>query len=146
MGLSGPDGKSRWYYVSISFAKILLRLKLNAGVLSTWHWRLVEALNKSAWTRCTFWLSHFKPQFYYLPHKELSRKGYKQTLPEAQRTQKLTQWLGIKFSNNMAPLAFKFSCIYWAPDGATCISCKFGHQMAPLAIVINLTTRWHHLH
>ena len=27
-----------------------------------------------------------------------------ETLPEAQRTQKLTPWLGIKFRNNMAPL------------------------------------------
>ena len=23
----------------------------------------------------------------------------------------------------------------WPPDGAICISCKFGHQMAPLALV-----------
>ena len=36
----------------------------------------------------------------------------------------------IKFSNNMALLAFN---AYWPLDGATYISCKFGHQMAPLA-------------
>ena len=34
----------------------------------------------------------------------------------------------------------------WPPDGATCISCKFDHQMAPLALVANLATRWRHLH
>ena len=38
-----------------------------------------------------------------------NRLSVKKTLPEAQRT-----------------------------DGATCISCKFGHQMAPLALVLNL--------
>ena len=31
-------------------------------------------------------------------------------------------------------------------DGATCISSKFGHQMAPHSLVVNLATRWHHLH
>ena len=25
----------------------------------------------------------------------------------------------------------------WPPDGATCIGCKFGHKMAPLALVTN---------
>ena len=30
--------------------------------------------------------------------------------------------------------------------GSTCISCKFGHQMAPPALVPNLATRWRHLH
>ena len=30
-------------------------------------------------------------------------------------------------------------------DSMTCISCKFGHHMAPLVSVANLTTRWHHL-
>ena len=30
------------------------------------------------------------------------------------------------------------------PDGATCISCKVGHQMATLALVPNLATKWHH--
>ena len=34
----------------------------------------------------------------------------------------------------------------WPPDAAICFSCKFGHQMAPLALVSNLATRWHHLH
>ena len=34
----------------------------------------------------------------------------------------------------------------WPPDGATCISCKFGHQMALLALFANLATRWSHLH
>ena len=32
------------------------------------------------------------------------------------------------------------------PDGAICISCKFGQQMAPLALVPNLATRWRYLH
>ena len=43
-----------------------------------------------------------------------------------------------------APLAYWFQI--WPPDGANCISCKFAHQMAPLALVPYLTTRWHHLH
>ena len=43
----------------------------------------------------------------------------------------------------MAPLAFKLHS--WPPDGATCISYKFDYQMAPLASVTNLATKWHHL-
>ena len=31
------------------------------------------------------------------------------------------------------------------PDGAICISCKIVHQMAPLALVPNLATRWSHM-
>ena len=34
----------------------------------------------------------------------------------------------------------------WPPGSATCISYKFGHQMAPLASVAKLSTRWRHLH
>ena len=30
----------------------------------------------------------------------------------------------------------------WPPDGATCIACKFDHQMAPLALAANLATRY----
>ena len=37
----------------------------------------------------------------------------------------------IEFSNNMALIG---------------ISRKFAHQMAPLALVANMATRWHHLH
>ena len=33
----------------------------------------------------------------------------------------------------------------WPPDGTTCISCKFDHQMAPLALAPNLATTWRHL-
>ena len=32
----------------------------------------------------------------------------------------------------------------WPPDGTTCISCKFGHQLVLLALVANLATRWSH--
>ena len=34
----------------------------------------------------------------------------------------------------------------WPPGGATCISCKLAHQVAPLALVQNLVIRWRHLH
>ena len=34
----------------------------------------------------------------------------------------------------------------WQQYGTTYISCKFGHQMAPLALVANMATRWRHLH
>ena len=34
----------------------------------------------------------------------------------------------------------------WPPDGTTRISHKVVHQMAPLALVPNLTTRWRQLH
>ena len=34
----------------------------------------------------------------------------------------------------------------WPPDGVTCISCKFGHQMAPLTLVTNLVNRRRHMH
>ena len=32
----------------------------------------------------------------------------------------------------------------WPPDGTTCISSKFVHQMALLALALKLTTRLHH--
>ena len=33
----------------------------------------------------------------------------------------------------------------WSADGATCISYKFDHQMAPLALVPNLATKWQNM-
>ena len=60
----------------------------------------------------------------------------------------------IKFSNNVTPLALVAYLAtrwrhlqklqIWSPDGATCICCKFDHQMAQLAQ--KLVIRWHHLH
>ena len=65
---------------------------------------------------------------------------------KSQNTQTNSQWQNIargttdpeidsvtwtKFSDHKA----------WSADGATCISSKFGHQMAKLALVINLATR-----
>ena len=34
----------------------------------------------------------------------------------------------------------------YPPDGATCIGLNFGHQVALLALVASLATRWRHLH
>ena len=34
----------------------------------------------------------------------------------------------------------------WSTDGETCISYKFSHQMAPLSLVPNVTTRWRNFH
>ena len=34
----------------------------------------------------------------------------------------------------------------WPPGSATCSTCKFGYQVAPLALVQNLVTRWRYLH
>ena len=34
----------------------------------------------------------------------------------------------------------------WQQYGTTYISCKFDHLMAPLTLVANLATCWHHLH
>ena len=59
------------------------------------------------------------------------RKPSFKTLPEAQRTQ---------------GIASKTWVISPANGGSTCNSSKFGHQMAQLALVPNLATRWHHLH
>ena len=67
----------------------------------------------------------------------------KETLPEAQRTQKLTTWLGLNLATTWHHLHM---LQIWPPDGATCISCKVGHQMTPHALVANLATRWRHLH
>ena len=36
--------------------------------------------------------------------------------------------------------------LYFGKGGVTCIFEKFGHQVAPLALVRNLATRWRHLH
>ena len=56
------------------------------------------------------------------------------TLPEAQRTQKLTRdlsWLQIWQPDG----ATCISCTIWPPDGATCISYIFGHQVSQLGLV-----------
>merc|ERR1712051_864915 len=50
-------------------------------------------------------------------------------------------WLRFWPLDGATCISFKFEL-----DGTTCISSKFGHQMAPLALVANLATRWHHLH
>ena len=34
----------------------------------------------------------------------------------------------------------------WLQGSATCIDYKFGHQVALLASVVNLATKWYHLH
>ena len=34
----------------------------------------------------------------------------------------------------------------WQPDGTTCISCRFGQQLALLELVTSLVTKWCHLH
>ena len=53
------------------------------------------------------------------------------TLPEAQRTQGIAS----------------LTCVISpANGGETCINSRFGHQMAPFALVANLATRWRHLH
>ena len=46
-----------------------------------------------------------------------------------------------KFGNNMASLAFVTNS-----TTNTCISCKFGHQMVPLALLPKLATRLRYLH
>ena len=76
-------------------------------------------------------------------NKQIQTQKHKQTLPEAQRTQKLTLRRGLKLAKTWRHLHY---LQIWPPDGATCISCKYGHQMAPLALVANLATIWHHLH
>ena len=54
---------------------------------------------------------------------ERTRRKFK-TLPEAQRTQKLTR----------------------LNSATTCLRCIFGHQIALLALVAYMATRWRHLH
>ena len=39
-----------------------------------------------------------------------------------------------------------FRLIAWVCWATTWIGCKFGHQMAPLALITNLATRWRYLH
>ena len=64
-----------------------------------------------------------------------------------------TQALQKVLSNSIAlldNLALRWCHLYqleiWPPIGATCISYKFSHQVAPLASVGNLVTRWCHLY
>ena len=77
-----------------------------------------------------------------------------ETLPEARRTQGIAflTWVisSVNKENALALvpyLATKWHHLHqlqiWPPDCATCISCKLDYQMAPLALVANLTTRWH---
>ena len=50
----------------------------------------------------------------------------------------------IHLSQNQMTLLARLSI--WPPDGATCIGCKFGHQVAQPAITATLATRCYHLH
>ena len=72
------------------------------------------------------------------------------TLPEAQRTQGIDSISWINLSARIVQDWFQWHCLnwlqIWSPYGATWISSKFGHQIAPVALVQNLVTRWCHLH
>ena len=87
----------------------------------------------------------------------------KETLSEAQRTQGIESITWVNLSTRIVWNWFQWNFLnwlqIWPPDGATCIGCqfchrmhhlhidsKFDHQMAPIALVPYLTTRWHHLH
>ena len=67
------------------------------------------------------------------------------TLPEAQRTQGIEFITWGNLSARIVQNQFQWhylNCLQtWSPGGATCISSKFGHQMAPLALFQNLVTR-----
>ena len=71
-------------------------------------------------------------------HRRILFRERLKTLPEAQRTQKLTPWLGLDLATSWRHLHL---LQIWQPDGATWISFKFGHQTAPLPLVANLATR-----
>ena len=72
------------------------------------------------------------------------------TLPEAQRTQGIESITWVNISTRIVWNWFQWNYLnwlqIWTPDGATSIDYKFGHPMAPIALVPNLTTRCHHLH
>ena len=106
---------------------------------------------------------------------EMSQKismRFEETLPEAQRTQRIESITWVNLSTIIVWNWFQWNFLQiwppdgatcngcqfchwwttctlipiWPPDGANCISCKFAHQMALLSLVPYLTTRWHHLH
>ena len=72
-------------------------------------------------------------------------------------------WFTESISGSIVPLAMFWNLAtrwchefqIWPPGGATCIGCKFGHQVAPQYIsfkfghqmtqVADLSTRWHHI-
>ena len=73
-----------------------------------------------------------------------------QTLPEAQRTQSIQSITWVNLSTRIVWNWFQWNFLnwlqIWTPDGATSIDYKFGHPLAPIALVPNLTTRCNHLH
>ena len=88
-------------------------------------------------------------------------RNKKETLPEAQRTQGIESITWVNLSTRIVWNWFQSNFLnwlqIWPPDGATCICCqfchrmhhlhidsKFDHQMAPIALLANLPTRWHH--
>ena len=76
-------------------------------------------------------------------HVEKFQISRQKTLPEAQRTQGIASKLELSLQLMVAPLALvpnlatRWRHLHelknWPQDGATGISSKFGHQMAPLA-------------
>ena len=59
-------------------------------------------------------------------------------------------WITLRFSSGSMWATFQFNRLetfeICSTGGATCISCKFGHQVAQLALVQHLVIRWRHLH
>ena len=105
-----------------------------------WWWRLLLSFqlssspsSASTWVATCYMLSRQGHSKFKIRQKEAS-KSFKniQTLPEAQRTQGIASLTWV-----ISPANKK---------NATCIGSKFGHQVAPLASVTNLATRWRHLH
>ena len=84
------------------------------------------------------------------PVRQWVSKWVSETLPEAQRTQGIDSISWVNLSARIVQDWFQWHYLnwlqIWSPDGATWISSKFGHQMAPLALVQNLVTRSRHLH
>ena len=59
----------------------------------------------------------------------------------------LSCWPNKSLDNSLGPLCHHLNWLQiWPPDGATCIDYKFSHQVALLASVAILATRWCHLH
>jgi len=94
----------------------------------------------------------------YEPQRRCEKCKHLTILPESEEAK--TFWIQQDFDRNNGPRHCFYNLNYltsyksgkfsrkenWSQGGDTCISSKFGHQMTPLALFLNLVTRWRHLH
>ena len=103
-----------------------------------------EKTEPMTWARLTWYNAM------YGMHSYSEKWPQHKTLPKAQRTQGIDSISWVNILARIVQDWFQWHYLnwlqIWSLDDANCIRSKFCQQMAPLALVQNLVTRWSHFH